>query len=53
VTDLGRTRLEEVGLARRRFLRALLADWTPEDRAELGRLLGKLRQGLLGRGRTV
>ena len=48
LTDTGRAAAERLFTARREGLRELLADWSPEEYAELGELLTKLSRALLG-----
>src|SRR6266699_54536 len=48
LTDAGRAAAERLFAARREGLRELLADWSPEEYAELGELLTKLSRALLG-----
>jgi DNA-binding MarR family transcriptional regulator len=48
LTDAGRAAAERLFTARREGLRELLADWSPEEYAELGELLTKLSRALLG-----
>ncbi len=48
LTDAGRTAAERLFAARREGLRELLADWSPEEYAELGELLTRLSRALLG-----
>jgi DNA-binding MarR family transcriptional regulator len=48
LTDAGRAAAERLFAARREGLRELLADWSPEEYAELGELLTKLSRELLG-----
>jgi DNA-binding MarR family transcriptional regulator len=48
LTDAGHTAAERLFAARREGLRELLADWSPEEYAELGELLTKLSRELLG-----
>ena len=48
LTDAGRAAAERLFTARREGLRELLADWSPEQYAELGDLLTKLSRALLG-----
>ena len=48
LTDAGRAAAERLFTARREGLRELLADWSPEEYAELGDLLTKLSRALLG-----
>jgi EmrB/QacA subfamily drug resistance transporter len=48
LTDAGREAAERLFTARREGLRELLADWSPEEYAELGELLTKLSRALLG-----
>jgi DNA-binding MarR family transcriptional regulator len=48
LTDAGRAAAERLFTARREGLRELLADWSPEEYAELGDLLTKLSRSLLG-----
>jgi hypothetical protein len=48
LTDAGHTAAEQLFAARREGLRELLADWSPEEYAELGELLTKLSRELLG-----
>jgi DNA-binding MarR family transcriptional regulator len=48
LTDAGRAAPERLFAARREALRELLADWSPEEYAELGELLTKLSRALLG-----
>jgi EmrB/QacA subfamily drug resistance transporter len=48
LTDAGHDAAERLFAARREGLRELLADWSPEQYAELGELLTKLSRALLG-----
>ena len=48
LTDAGHEAAGRLFAARREGLRELLADWSPEEYAELGELLTKLSQALLG-----
>ena len=48
LTDAGHTAAERLFEARREGLRELLADWSPEEYAELGELLTKLSRAMLG-----
>jgi DNA-binding MarR family transcriptional regulator len=48
LTDAGRQAADRLFAARREGLRELLADWSPEEYAELGELLTKLSRALLG-----
>jgi EmrB/QacA subfamily drug resistance transporter len=48
LTDSGRVAADRLFTARREGLRELLADWSPEEYAELGELLTKLSRALLG-----
>ena len=48
LTDAGTTAADRLFAARREGLRELLADWSPEEYAELGDLLTKLSRELLG-----
>jgi EmrB/QacA subfamily drug resistance transporter len=48
LTDSGRAAADRLFAARREGLRELLADWSPEEYAELGELLTKLSRALLG-----
>jgi EmrB/QacA subfamily drug resistance transporter len=48
LTDAGRQAADQLFAARREGLRELLADWSPEEYAELGELLTKLSLALLG-----
>jgi DNA-binding MarR family transcriptional regulator len=48
LTDAGHAAAEQLFAARREGLRELLADWPPEEYAELGELLTKLSRELLG-----
>ena len=48
LTDTGRAAADRLFAARREGLRELLADWSPEEYAELGELLTKLSRELLG-----
>jgi EmrB/QacA subfamily drug resistance transporter len=48
LTDAGHAAAERLFAARREGLRELLADWSPEEYAELGELLTKLSRALLG-----
>ena len=48
LTDAGHEDAERLFAARREGLRELLADWSPEEYAELGDLLTKLSRALLG-----
>ena len=48
LTDVGHEAAGRLFAARREGLRELLADWSPEEYAELGELLTKLSQALLG-----
>ena len=48
LTDAGRAAADGLFAARREGLRELLADWSPEEYAELGDLLTKLSRELLG-----
>jgi hypothetical protein len=47
LTDAGRGAAEQLA-ARREGLRGLLADWSPEQYAELGELLTRLSRAVLG-----
>jgi EmrB/QacA subfamily drug resistance transporter len=48
LTDSGQQAADRLFAARREGLRELLADWSPEQYAELGELLTKLSRALLG-----
>jgi EmrB/QacA subfamily drug resistance transporter len=48
LTDAGHAAAERLFAARREGLRELLADWSPEEYAELGELLTKLSRAMLG-----
>jgi DNA-binding MarR family transcriptional regulator len=48
LTDTGREAADRLFTARREGLRELLADWSPDEYAELGELLTKLSRALLG-----
>jgi DNA-binding MarR family transcriptional regulator len=48
LTDTGRGAADRLFAARREGLRELLADWSPDEYAELGELLTKLSRALLG-----
>jgi DNA-binding MarR family transcriptional regulator len=48
LTDAGHAAAERLFTARREGLRELLADWSPEEYAELGELLTKLSRAMLG-----
>jgi EmrB/QacA subfamily drug resistance transporter len=48
LTGAGHEAADRLFAARREGLRELLADWSPEEYAELGDLLTKLSRGLLG-----
>jgi len=48
LTDAGHEDAERLFAARREGMRELLADWSPEEYAELGELLAKLSRALLG-----
>jgi len=48
LTDAGRAAADRLFAARREGLRELLADWSPEEYAELGDLLTKLSREMLG-----
>ena len=48
LTDAGHEAAGRLFTARREGLRELLADWSPEEYAELGELLTKLSRALLG-----
>ena len=48
LTDAGHEAADKLFAARRQGLRELLADWSPEEYAELGELLTKLSRALLG-----
>jgi DNA-binding MarR family transcriptional regulator len=48
LTDTGRQAADRLFAARREGLRELLADWSPDEYAELGELLTKLSRDLLG-----
>ena len=48
LTDAGHEAAERLFTARREGLRELLADWSPDEYAELGELLTKLSRALLG-----
>ena len=48
LTDTGHGAADRLFAARREGLRELLADWSPEEYAELGELLTKLSRALLG-----
>jgi EmrB/QacA subfamily drug resistance transporter len=48
LTDAGHQAAERLFMARREGLRELLADWSPDEYAELGELLTKLSRALLG-----
>ncbi|MBV9208263.1 MAG: MFS transporter [Actinobacteria bacterium] len=48
LTDAGRQAADRLFTARRESLRELLADWSPDEYAELGDLLTKLSRALLG-----
>jgi hypothetical protein len=48
LTDTGHEAADRLFAARREGLRELLADWSPDEYAELGDLLTKLSRALLG-----
>ena len=48
LTDAGHQAAEKLFTARREGLRELLADWSPDEYAELGELLTKLSRAMLG-----
>jgi DNA-binding MarR family transcriptional regulator len=48
LTDSGQQAADRLFAARREGLRELLADWSPEEYAELGELLTKLSRAMLG-----
>jgi EmrB/QacA subfamily drug resistance transporter len=48
LTDSGHQAADRLFAARREGLRELLADWSPEEYAELGELLTKLSRAMLG-----
>jgi DNA-binding MarR family transcriptional regulator len=48
LTHAGHEAADRLFTARREGLRELLADWSPEEYAELGDLLTKLSRALLG-----
>ncbi len=48
LTDAGHEAADRLFAARREGLRELLADWSPEEYAELGELLTRLSRALLG-----
>jgi EmrB/QacA subfamily drug resistance transporter len=48
LTDSGHEAADRLFAARREGLRELLADWSPEEYAELGELLTKLSRAMLG-----
>jgi len=48
LTDSGHQAADRLFAARREGLRELLADWSPDEYAELGELLTKLSRALLG-----
>jgi EmrB/QacA subfamily drug resistance transporter len=48
LTDTGHEAADRLFAARREGLRELLADWSPDEYAELGELLTKLSRALLG-----
>jgi len=48
LTDAGHAAADKLFAARREGLRELLADWSPEQYAELGHLLTKLSRAMLG-----
>ena len=48
LTESGHEAADRLFAARREGLRELLADWSPEEYAELGELLTKLSRALLG-----
>jgi DNA-binding MarR family transcriptional regulator len=48
LTDAGHQAAEKLFMARREGLRELLADWSPDEYAELGELLTKLSRAMLG-----
>ena len=48
LTDSGQQAADRLFAARREGLRELLADWSPEEYAELGELLTKLSRDMLG-----
>jgi DNA-binding MarR family transcriptional regulator len=48
LTDAGHGAADRLFAARREGLRELLADWSPDEYAELGELLTKLSRALLG-----
>ena len=48
LTDTGHEAADRLFAARREGLRELLADWSPEEYAELGELLTNLSRALLG-----
>jgi EmrB/QacA subfamily drug resistance transporter len=48
LTDSGHRAADQLFAARREGLRELLADWSPDEYAELGELLTKLSRALLG-----
>ena len=48
LTDTGHEAADRLFAARRQGLREMLADWSPDEYAELGELLTKLSRALLG-----
>ncbi len=48
LTDAGHAAAERLFAARRQGLRELLADWSPDEYAELGELLTRLARAMLG-----
>ncbi len=48
LTDAGHEAADRLFAARREGLRELLADWSPDEYAELGELLTRLSRALLG-----
>jgi DNA-binding MarR family transcriptional regulator len=48
LTDAGHQAADKLFTARREGLRELLADWSPDEYAELGELLTKLSRAMLG-----
>jgi DNA-binding MarR family transcriptional regulator len=48
LTETGHQAADRLFAARREGLRELLADWSPDEYAELGELLTKLSRDLLG-----
>ncbi|MFE9191156.1 MarR family winged helix-turn-helix transcriptional regulator [Micromonospora sp. NPDC007208] len=50
-TPAGLQRMAAVQAARTRLYGDMLADWSPEDRETLARLLGRLNQALINRNR--